>query len=299
LEGGPSAEAPATAVAGAGAGADTAAPAGAGAAPATATALSAKEAEARAGSLLLLQLQLVFVWLRQGTVRAFDPTAFVNSCSCLGLEYPVLHQNDAAEFLDKLVAGLEKRVKGMPAVGVRVPCSCFLMWVGSASVYVCAWVYMWVGGCGCMCVCVCACGWGVPFPPLGAAGSCVALLCRLVHPSSPPPPVHDLTLFHGLTLLFLVSLAWTAPVGGRRGCSDRCSGASRLPSPFAAAVPTGRVPWCACATCRLPPPPPSPASPLGARAVPFQQTHRRTGGRPYVHPVTCDPGTFLCPACYH
>jgi hypothetical protein len=85
------------------------------AAPASAP-LSAKETEARAGALLLLQLQLVFVWLRQGTVRAYDPSAFVNACSCLGLEYPVLHQNDAAEFLDKLVAGLEKRVKGMPAV---------------------------------------------------------------------------------------------------------------------------------------------------------------------------------------
>ena len=79
-------------------------------------ALSAKELEEQKEAALLLQLQLTFVWLKYGAVRSFEPSAFVQSCSCLGLQYPVLHQNDAAEFVDNLVACLEKRVKGTPQV---------------------------------------------------------------------------------------------------------------------------------------------------------------------------------------
>ncbi len=86
-----------------------------------AAAVAGSDAESRAVAALLLQLQLVFVWLRKGTVRAHDPSPFVAACSCLGLEFPVLHQNDAAEFLDKLVAAVEKRVKGTPQVCPNAP----------------------------------------------------------------------------------------------------------------------------------------------------------------------------------
>jgi hypothetical protein len=78
--------------------------------------LTAKEKEAWAEATLLLELQRVFVWLQLGDVRAVDPSVFVHACSCLGLEYNVLHQNDAAEYLDKLVACVEKRMKGTPQV---------------------------------------------------------------------------------------------------------------------------------------------------------------------------------------
>jgi hypothetical protein len=86
--------------------------------PPSTAALSAKEVEEHKERALLLHLQLTFVWLKYGAVRSFEPSAFVQACDCLGLEFPVMHQNDAAEFVDKLVACIEKRVKGTPQESV-------------------------------------------------------------------------------------------------------------------------------------------------------------------------------------
>ncbi|CEG36029.1 ubiquitin carboxyl-terminal hydrolase partial [Plasmopara halstedii] len=63
---------------------------------------------------VLRQLQRTFCYLRDTEMRYFNPKAFVDSCSCLNLEFSVYQQNDATEFCDKLLDRLETGLKTTP-----------------------------------------------------------------------------------------------------------------------------------------------------------------------------------------
>ncbi|KAG1686533.1 hypothetical protein DVH05_006499 [Phytophthora capsici] len=63
---------------------------------------------------VLRQLQRTFCYLRDSEMRYFNPKAFVDSCSCLNLEFSVYQQNDATEFCDKLLDRLETGLKTTP-----------------------------------------------------------------------------------------------------------------------------------------------------------------------------------------
>jgi len=61
---------------------------------------------------LLEEVQRTFVHLEAGSRgRCFDPRAFVESCTCLKLEFDVWQQNDASEFAMKLLDRLEPALK--------------------------------------------------------------------------------------------------------------------------------------------------------------------------------------------
>lgn len=76
---------------------------------------SAKDADdAIIDARLLLDLQIVFMGLQHGEMRYCDPSRFVLTSVGLELNSPVLQQNDAAEFCDKFIARLERRLKGGP-----------------------------------------------------------------------------------------------------------------------------------------------------------------------------------------
>ncbi len=81
---------------------------------------------------VLVNLQRTFIWLTDGDIQSFKPVDFVDACACLGLAYPVLNQNDAAEFCEKLVTCLEKRLKG--TAQVRCCHFGFASWVSLAVV---------------------------------------------------------------------------------------------------------------------------------------------------------------------
>ncbi|CAI5731169.1 unnamed protein product [Hyaloperonospora brassicae] len=63
---------------------------------------------------VLRQLQRTFCYLRDSEMRYFNPKAFVDSCTCLNLEFSVYQQNDATEFCDKLLDRLETGLKTTP-----------------------------------------------------------------------------------------------------------------------------------------------------------------------------------------
>lgn len=63
---------------------------------------------------VLRQLQRTFCYLRDTEMRYFNPKAFVDSCTCLNLEFSVYQQNDATEFCDKLLDRLETGLKTTP-----------------------------------------------------------------------------------------------------------------------------------------------------------------------------------------
>ena len=73
-----------------------------------------REKAAAADAKLLLELQRCFLWLRAADVRFYDPTPLVKACDTLSLTYSVYHQNDAAEFCDRLVSHLEHRLASTP-----------------------------------------------------------------------------------------------------------------------------------------------------------------------------------------
>ena len=63
---------------------------------------------------LLLELQRTFLWLRGGSLSAYDPRALVEACTVLGLPNPVWQQNDASEFASGLMDVVETGLKGTP-----------------------------------------------------------------------------------------------------------------------------------------------------------------------------------------
>lgn len=71
-------------------------------------------AKAKADARLLFEVQRCFLWLKAADVKAYDPMPLIRACECLSLSFPVMHQNDAAEFCDSLVSHLEKRLKVTP-----------------------------------------------------------------------------------------------------------------------------------------------------------------------------------------
>jgi hypothetical protein len=72
-----------------------------------------EETEEQGNRNLMLELQRAFTFLLESTRQHYDPTKLVHSCKVLPLEFPVLHQNDAAEFCDGLVDKLKDMLKGM------------------------------------------------------------------------------------------------------------------------------------------------------------------------------------------
>jgi ubiquitin C-terminal hydrolase len=71
------------------------------------------ESEEQGNRKLMLELQRAFTFLLESTRQHYDPTKLVHSCKVLPLEFPVLHQNDAAEFCDGLVDKLKDMLKAM------------------------------------------------------------------------------------------------------------------------------------------------------------------------------------------
>ena len=72
-----------------------------------------KEIEDEASSRRLLEeVQRTFIYLDEGSKgRCFDPRALVEACACLKLEFDVWQQNDASEFVTKLLDRLEAPLK--------------------------------------------------------------------------------------------------------------------------------------------------------------------------------------------
>ncbi|KAL7573772.1 hypothetical protein ACA910_007801 [Epithemia clementina (nom. ined.)] len=72
-----------------------------------------KESEDEASSRRLLEeVQRTFIYLAEGSKgRCFDPRALVEACACLKLEFDVWQQNDASEFVTKLLDRLEISLK--------------------------------------------------------------------------------------------------------------------------------------------------------------------------------------------
>ena len=72
-----------------------------------------KESEDEAASRHLLEeVQRTFIYLAEGSKgRCFDPRALVEACACLKLEFDVWQQNDASEFVTKLLDRLEASLK--------------------------------------------------------------------------------------------------------------------------------------------------------------------------------------------
>merc|ERR1711871_1665409 len=73
------------------------------------TALSKKDEDAM---LILDQLQRTFAYLENSRKRHYDPRPLIEACKPLNMEFSVFHQNDCAEFFDKLMEFLEEATKG-------------------------------------------------------------------------------------------------------------------------------------------------------------------------------------------
>jgi len=71
---------------------------------------------------VLRQLQRCFKFLRDGHQGCYDAVPLVHSCGVLKLEFPPASQNDASEFLDKLLDTLEGQLKGTPQQKVLTDC---------------------------------------------------------------------------------------------------------------------------------------------------------------------------------
>ena len=73
-------------------------------------------------ALLFSRLRSTMASLKYGKQRAFDPRPFVESCSCLNMNYSVFEQNDASEFADKLFDRIEMGLKGGPKEKLMEEC---------------------------------------------------------------------------------------------------------------------------------------------------------------------------------
>ena len=83
---------------------------------------------------LLKQLQRTFRFMEESELQSFDPLQLVEACRDLGLHFKVTSQNDAAEFLDKLLEGLEKEVGGKEHGDILKSCFRFRVCTQLASV---------------------------------------------------------------------------------------------------------------------------------------------------------------------
>ena len=74
--------------------------------------MEALDERQKAAYRVLDQLQRTFCFLKLSKRRLFDPVQFVEACRSLNLNFNVCHQNDAAEFAEKLLDRIETVTKG-------------------------------------------------------------------------------------------------------------------------------------------------------------------------------------------
>jgi hypothetical protein len=67
--------------------------------------------------------------MQESRVRSYDPAPLVSSCTVLGLEYGVYSQNDARDFMDRLLDQCEATFK----VGCVLRLRCMLLLVVAAA----------------------------------------------------------------------------------------------------------------------------------------------------------------------